>query len=161
MKRHGNAATNANKKISWERGLLQEVVLTQFLELQNWDPKEGVILTNPHEASTELINFVVGFFRLTPADQIEVLAATSALCDHEQIGKGDVVISTRNFVGEVWFHMHVRSQQVTGFYTVLSKWESLGGNRFRICNNPSIVLTNELVKSLPFRKESDLALVVP
>ena len=161
LKRHGNAATNANKKISWERGLLQEVVLTQFLELQNWDPKEGVILTNPHEASTELTNFVVGFFWLTPADQLEVLAATSALCDHEQIGKGDVVVSTRNFVGVVWFHMHVRSQQVTGFYTVLSKWESLGGNRFRICNNPSIALTNELVKSLPFRKECDLALVVP
>ena len=84
-----------------------------------------------------------------------------ALCDHEQIGKGDVVVSKMNFVGEVWFHIHVRSQQVAGFYTVLSQWESLGGNRFRVCNDPSMVKTNELVKSLPFRIESDLALVVP
>ena len=99
----------ANKKIPCERGLLQEVVLTQFLQLQNWDPKEGVILTNPHEASIELLDFVLG---LAPADQLEVLVATSALCDHEQIGKGDVVASKMNFVGEVWFHMHVRSQQV-------------------------------------------------
>ena len=56
----GSRRDMANKKISCERGLLQEVVLTQFLQLQNWDPKEGVILTNPHEASIELLDFVLG-----------------------------------------------------------------------------------------------------
>ncbi|CAJ1380746.1 unnamed protein product [Effrenium voratum] len=57
LKKWANQSHNASKGSSWERGLLEEVVLQQALALEEWHGREGTCLLSPHAGSQDLLSF--------------------------------------------------------------------------------------------------------
>ena len=57
LKRWAHQSHNASKGSSWERGLLEEVVLQQALALEEWHGREGTCLLSPHAGSQDLLSF--------------------------------------------------------------------------------------------------------
>ena len=94
LKRHGNNSTNANKKMSWEHGVIQEVVLSQYLELQEWDCRGGIELIDAKEASVDMTNGLKQTLGLTADPSVRVFVASEAQCNYESMSRGDAVCTS-------------------------------------------------------------------
>ena len=162
LKRHGNNSTNANKKMSWERGVMEEVVLSQFLELQEWDPRGGIELIDPKEASVDMTNGLKQTLGLALDPSIRVFVASEAQCGYESMSRGDAVCTATHMV-EVWFHVEVVSDiHGSSFHSIVSKWKPLQGhNLFQMTDVPELVPTQSLQRALPFCMDSGVATVIP
>lgn len=161
LKRHGNHSTNANRKVSWERGILEEVVLAQLLETNEWDCKSGVVLHNPLKASAELTMELQRNLGHTLDSSFEVFVSFDALCNYENVSRGDCAQTSAHMV-EIWFHLQVVSE-VSGasFHSVVSKWKPAGPNQFRMTEAPELVPTESLQRAIPFYVGGDVATVIP
>ena len=131
LKRHANHNTNANRKVSWERDILEEVVLAQLLETSEWDCKSGVVLHNPLKASAELTMELQRNLGHTLDSSFEVFVSFDALCN---------CVQTSAHMVEIWFHLQVASE-VSGasFHSVVPKWKPAGPNQFRMTEAPELV----------------------
>lgn len=160
LKKYGNQSTNSNKSLSWEKGILEDVVLSQYMSMKGWSPKHGVNLDNPKPAKQDLRDWVLQCIGLQ-WDQCEVLISQSAVVNHEQMGRGDAVVTTDS-IWEVWFHVQVNST-LGGklFHSVVSKWIGQGANRWQMTDQPELVPTVRLLKAVPFQNNGGIATVVP
>eukprot|EP00438_Fugacium_kawagutii_P028309 Skav219884 [mRNA] locus=scaffold777:440248:440829:- [translate_table: standard] len=160
LKKYGNQSTNSNKTLSWEKGILSDVVLSQHMSMKEWSPKYGVILNTPKAAQQELKDWVLQCVGLSAA-VCEVLTSQTATVNHEMIGRGDAVV-TSNSIWEVWFHVQVNTLlPATMFRSVVSKWTKLGVNKYLITDNPELVPTVEMLKAVPFQSSGGIATIVP
>ena len=162
LKRHGNSSTNANKKMSWERGVLEEVVLSQYLDLQEWENRDGIQLIGAKEASVDMTNGLKQTLGLTLDPSARVLVASDAQCNYESMSRGDAACTSTHIV-EIWFHIQVVSDiHGTSFHSIVSKWTPLQGpNLFQMTHVPELVPTGSLQRALPFCVNSGVATVIP
>lgn len=160
LKKYGNQSTNSNKNLSWEKGILQDVVLSQHMSIKEWSPKYGVILKTPKPAQQEVRNWVLQCVGLQAAP-CEVLVSQTATVNHEMMGRGDAVVTSVG-IWEVWFHVQVNSAlQGMTFHSIVSKWIGQGGNRYQMTDDPVLVPTLQLLKAIPFQSNNGIATVVP
>ena len=87
LKKWANQSHNVSKGSSWERGLLEEVVLQQALALEEWHGREGTCLLSPHAGSQDLLSF----FQARGIFVNSCEASLRALVKGEPVSKGDVV----------------------------------------------------------------------
>ena len=162
LKRHGNNSTNANKKMSWEHGVIQEVVLSQYLELQEWDCRGGIELIDAKEASVDMTNGLKQTLGLAADPSVRVFVASEAQCNYESMSRGDAVCTSTHIV-EIWFHVQVVSDiHDTSYHSIVSKWTPLQGhNLFQMTDVPELVPTGSLQRALPFCVSSGVATVIP
>ena len=148
--------------MSWERGVMEEVVLSQFLELQEWDPRGGIELIDSKEASADMTNGLKQTLGLALDPSIRVFVASEAQCGYESMSRGDAVCTATHIV-EVWFHVEVVSDiHGSSFHSIVSKWKQLQGhNLFQTTDVPEVVPTGSLQRALPFCMDSGLATVIP
>ena len=162
LKRFANDTHNANKSLSFERGLLQEVALLQITQLKEDQLKLTCSLKEPKPASdvfTQQIKMLLG---MGPCDQLDLTVSYDAfLGPSELCSANDVVLAIDGSqkVGEVWFHFHAQGN----LYTVWAPWTPVKNspNMFTICDSPEILRTTFIKRCLVFRKDGDQALVVP
>lgn len=160
LKKYGNQSTNSNKSLGWEKGILQDVVLSQYMSMKEWSPKHGVNLNSPKPADQDLKNWVLHGLGLQ-LDQCEVLVSNNAVVNHELMGRGDAVVTT-DCIWEVWFHAQVNSAfRGKLFHSVVSKWIGQGRNRYQITDEPVLEPTLRLLKAIPFQRNGTIATVVP
>eukprot|EP00435_Cladocopium_sp_Y103_P016111 s1205_g4.t1 len=161
LKRYANNLHNANPRVAWEKSLLEEVLLLQFLHLQEWSPKKEVMLTGGGPASDDLVRYLCSQWQLRVNDLVSVSVSDSAQIRHETFGKGDAIICTHDgssVVAELWFHMEIRLADSSCVYlSVISVWTPLPGSNktYRMQNDPSLMPTLSIVKSMPFLKQGD------
>ena len=141
---------------------MEEVVLSQFLELQEWDPRGGIELIDPKEASVDMTNGLKQALGLTLDPSIKVFVASEAQCDYESMSRRDAICTATHMV-EVWFHLEVVSDiHGSSFHSIVSKWKPLQGhNLFQMTDVPEVVPTGSLHRALPFCMDSGLATVIP
>lgn len=165
LKRYANQAHAAKPGTSWEKGLLEEVILVGLLALEEFDIKDGIQFLKEHDASQQLVALVRSQLNLSPLQPVAVKVSEEALVNHELFGKGDCVQCIDDDgegVGELWFHVKVQPvNQDPVFVSVVSPWQSMGRNKFRIMDDPCIVLTSSLKKAMPFVLEGRTARVIP
>ena len=160
LKRYGNQSTNANKYLSWEKGILEDVILQQALDLSTWDPRTGVVLENRKAASPEMTEAIKRSFGLLDPS-VTMWLASEASVNLESFGRGDAVLSSTG-VMEVWFHVQIESDILgTSFYSVVSKWKRVGPNRFQVKDVPEFIETDKLERAMPFYLDGDVAVVIP
>eukprot|EP00435_Cladocopium_sp_Y103_P027822 s3514_g6.t2 len=129
LKRHGNNSTNANKKLSWEKGVIEEVVLSQYLELQEWDPRGGIELIDAKDASVDMTDGLKQSLGLTMDASVRMFVGQEVQCNYESMSRGDAVCTSTHMV-EIWFHVQVVSDiHGTSFHSIVSKWKPLQGDR--------------------------------
>lgn len=166
LKRYANNLHNANPRVAWERSLLEEVLLLQFLHLEDWSPKEEVTLVGGGPASDALVEFLCSHWHLRVNDLESVSVSENALIRYEQFGKGDAIICTHDgssFVAELWFHMEIRLANSSCVHlSVISIWTpQTGSNKtYRMLNDPSLMPTLSIVKSMPFLQQGSNAMLV-
>ena len=145
LKRFANQSSNANKAVSWERSLLQDVVLTQLAELKELDVSKGPFLVNPGHPKEDVAKQVRMALKLGPEAKLS-LSKTARLQTFEVVAHNDVaVVGTGSDarVGLIWFHVSVGSRLLTAF----AQWAPQGGNKFRIQDEPSWVETSDITKT--------------
>ena len=167
LKRYANNLHNANPKMAWEKSLLQEVLLLQFLHLQDWTPTAEVSLTGGGPASHALIEFLCSHWQLRRNDVESVHVSENALIRYETFGKGDAIICAHDdgtsVVAELWFHMEIRLADSSCVHlSVISVWTPLPGSNktYRMHSDPSVMPTLSIVKSMPFLKQGNEAMLV-
>ena len=141
---------------------MEEVVLSQFLELQEWDLRGGSELIDPNEAWVDMTNGLKQALGLTLNLSVRVFVASEAQCDYEGMSGGDAVCTATRIV-EVWFHVKVVSDiHGSSFHSIVSRWKPLQGhNLCQMTDVPELVPTGSLQRAFPFCMDSGVATVIP
>lgn len=165
LKRYANQAHAAKTGTAWEKGLLEDVVLQGVLALEEFNIKDGIQFLKDHDASQELATTVRRQLNLPPLQPVAVKVSDEVVVNHELFGKGDCVQyvdADGSKVAELWFHLKVQPvNQEAEFVSVVCPWNPIGRNKFHIMDDPCIVLTSSLRRSLPFVMEGRTARVIP
>ena len=152
LKRWANQVTNANNAISFEQGLLEDVVLHQVLALEEWQSREGIFLKNGRPASDDIASYCIALGRGKPMEA-SPRASYDASVRGESISKGDVVLyepipNRALSVAQVWFHLEVGPHLLT----CLSPWQAKGANIFEMHDEPCIVPLETIVETKAWKK---------
>ena len=142
LKKWANQSHNASKGSSWERGLLEEVVLQQALALEEWHGREGTCLLSPHAGSQDLLSFFQARGIFVNSCEASLRALVSL--------QGDVVsfqVNAELAVGQVWFH----AQAGPNLFTCLSGWRPEGRHVFDMNDDPCWVETGSIVESKAYK----------
>ena len=164
LKKWANFATNATRtKLSWEKSLLEDVVLQQLLVLEEWEPRKGVQLYNGRASSPELSELICRHFHTSGP----ITASWQAMVNGELIAKGDIVpyctAPGMSAVGEIWFFFDLVGENGSSeIYACLSSWEPVARNKFRVLYEPSFTLATQLAgpKACKF-EDGGLATLAP
>ena len=135
---------------------------SQYLDLQEWENRDGIQLIGAKEASVDMTNGLKQTLGLTLDPSARVLVASDAQCNYESMSRGDAACTSTHIV-EIWFHIQVVSDiHGTSFHSIVSKWTPLQGpNLFQMTNVPELVPTGSLQRALPFCVNSGVATVIP
>eukprot|EP00438_Fugacium_kawagutii_P024642 Skav216075 [mRNA] locus=scaffold1111:21114:23159:+ [translate_table: standard] len=168
LKKFANLAHSASAKLSWERGLLEDVALLQYQALEECAADlmndDAITLMNEQEASAQLVSFVRNHLNLRPLDQASFFASEVVTVGHLSFGRRDAALVTlgdQSLVGEIWFHVRVALPDDSLYLTVISTWRPTDvKNQYIIANLPSVVPTWSLSKPLPFFHRDGKVIVV-
>ena len=136
LKRWANQVTNANNAISFEQGLLEDVVLHQVLALEEWQSRAIALLWGVASPWTPALE-----------------PPTMPLYEDESVSKGDVVLyepipNRALSVAQVWFHLEVGPHLLT----CLLPWQPKGANIFEMHDEPCIVPLETIVETKAWKK---------
>ena len=156
LKRFANNMHSASASVSWEKGLLEEVLLLSVLDLENFKPKAGVVLQSAQDPSDELLRFLRRDLGVGPMQDLHLQISETVLKQHLNVGRGDCIVASLehgSFVGEVWFHCSLRvgNQLEPEFFTVASEWLPTGvQNKYQIGDQPCLIPTESIQASMPY-----------
>ena len=124
LKRYGTQSANSNMaNTAYEAGLLRDVVLAQCKRMQEM-----------HFGSV-----------------VELLLAKEAVLNCAlHVHAGDVVlqkVGEQELIGEVYFHCKVMNE----FWTCLSLWRHITGNKYRVQDAPCLVATQSIHRCLTYK----------
>ena len=165
LKRYANNLHNANPRVAWERSLLEEVLLLQFLHLQDWSPTAEVALTGGGPASESLVAFLCSHWQLRANDLESVSVSQDALVRYDCIGMGDAILCNHDgvsIVAELWFHIEIQLANSRCVYlSVISVWTPLprSNRKYRMQSEPSLMPTLSIVKSMPYARQGNEATI--
>ena len=166
IKRFANAHTNHSQGTSFERSLLEEVVLLQSTALKEDQTKQSFTLVSPKPASVVLTEHVKCFLGLEASEPLDVSASQDVVLKPTELcSANDVVIvrttSGQETVGQVWFHIEARGT----LYTIWAPWFPVHGspNTFRVMEDPEFIKTRLIQRTLVYRLEGDqqIAMIAP
>lgn len=159
LKKFANQSHNAGATMAWEKGLLEDVLLQQYLALQEWSRRDVYMLTSPKPAHKELINFIASL----GIHANDVQASLDASAKGEAISKGDI-ITYRDpaglVVAEVWFHVQITRNDCKSLHTCVSPWKPLGHGRFESKHEPCWINMETIQKARAWKRVGSDALLL-
>lgn len=165
LKRFASDSSNANLTAAYETGLLKQVVLTQIHALKDFSIGETCRLIKPQEMPDHfapLYPHVRQFLNMFPGMPVSIQTSSEALLDsYAKCSAKDVVLATLDGaerVGEVWCFLRA----VHADLVLWSPWTALGGNRFRVVNEPELMKIEHISRSCTyFKEDASTCVVVP
>ena len=162
IKRFSTDACNASMSVSFEHGILKQVTLSQINSMTDLEIGEGFRLLKPGEASNTLKAHVRSFLGLPPLIPFNLkVGMTAFLNAPTKCHSKDVILANVDGVetiGEVWFLFSVDESH----YVCWAPWETSGGNRFVVKDEPSFLPVSCIQRCCIYRKDPDgNATVVP
>lgn len=165
LKRFANMMTSAQVTLTWERSLLQELVLMAKMQLMDFDLRSGVQLINALPADRELTQHVRAHFGLPLNSNIELTVSEGAMIHHQHFSKEDVVLcddGANKFLAELWLHMQLKVNDDGPFdMSVVSAWDRVSSNVYRMCTDLSIIPSSWIHKSFPIFMTGANAQIIP
>ena len=147
LKRYGTQSANSNRKsIAYEAGLLREVVLAQCKRMEDMKFGSIVDLVSPTPCDQHLQQAIQGFLNADMVSEIS-LAKEAVLNCALHVHAGDVVlqkVGEQEQIGEVYFHCKVMDR----FWTCLSLWRHITGNKYQVQDAPCLVATQSIQRCL-------------
>jgi len=166
VKRFANAQTNHSQGTSYEKSLLEEVVLLQSTALKEDQTKQSFALVSPKSASLALTEHVKLFLGLKASEPLDVSASHDVVLKPTELCSVNdaVLVKTtcgQESVGMVWFHIEARGT----LYTIWAPWLPVQGspNTFKVKEDPEFIETRTIQRCLVYRLEGDqqIARVAP
>ncbi|CAL1150708.1 unnamed protein product [Cladocopium goreaui] len=129
VKRFANAQTNHSQGTSYEKSLLEEVVLLQSTALKEDQTKQSFALVSPKSASLALTEHVKLFLGLKASEPLDVSASHDVVLKPTELCSVNdaVLVKTtcgQESVGMVWFHIEARGT----LYTIWAPWLPVQGS---------------------------------
>jgi hypothetical protein len=146
---------------NYELGMLQESLRVQLHDLASPGtlPNTGLHLVNAKLADPSMTAAMHELFDVHGPVHVSREAVFNGCI---KTVRGDAVIfkdpeDGQVYVAELWFHVSVADC----FVSCISIWTSLGNNRFRIANDPTMIETEHLTDTCVYWRTADEALVIP
>ena len=141
-----NKANSNKANVSYETSLLREVVLAQCKRMEDMKFGSIVDLVSPTPCDQRLQQAIQGFLNADVVLEI-TLAKEAVLNCALHVHAGDVVLQQvggQEQVGEVYFHCKVMDR----FWTCLSLWRHISGNKYQMQDAPCLVATQSIQRCL-------------
>ena len=160
-KRYGNQITNLSS--NWEKSVLREVTSHHIAALTidcGHHFGDGVALVHPAVPSSKFTQALIEQLQISGLECTFSTALCAKINKHERCWKGDVVeVSSGNFVGEVKWHLAVKTPQETIYLSCVSKWHKVshgnGFSKWRRTDEMEVCLTSAIVRSLVWSRSGD------
>ena len=150
LKRYGTQSANSNMaNTAYEAGLLRDVVLAQCKRMQEMHFGSVVELVSPTPCDQRTQQAIHGILNAQIVTDI-LLAKEAVLNCALHVHAGDVVlqkVGEQELIGEVYFHCKVMNE----FWTCLSLWRHITGNKYRVQDAPCLVATQSIHRCLTYK----------
>ena len=150
LKRYGTQSANSNMaNTAYEAGLLRDVVLAQCKRMQEMHFGSVVELVSPTPCDQRMQQAIHGILNAQIVTDI-LLAKEAVLNCALHVHAGDVVlqkVGEQELIGEVYFYCKVMNE----FWTCLSLWRHITGNKYRVQDAPCLVATQSIHRCLTYK----------
>lgn len=141
---------------TFEQTVMVDVLGKSFFSLQEYKLWTKPSLMKAKPASDQLVAELVTAFGVAEAFG-SMVGLVADFQPGQTCERGDTVL-VETIVAEVWLHVQLANGEV---HSLVSVWQSLGQNRFKIREQPCWIATNTINKAVLHRRCDGEAIIVP